>query len=59
MQTIRDLIKENKEIQELHAKWSLENDRILEENKDDWNFGIIVRNHTRTFIDNLLKLINS
>ena len=33
------------------------NDRILKENKDDWNFGIIVRNHTRDFIDDLLKII--
>ena len=43
MKTIRDLIKENKEIQKLHDEWSLANDRILKENKDDWNFGIIVR----------------
>ena len=55
--TIRELIQTNKAIRKLHDKWSNENGQILEQDKDKWNFGIIVRNHTRNFIDELLKII--
>lgn len=57
MKSLRQLCNENPEIEKLQTKWALQNHRILEEDKDKWNFGIIVRNHTRDFIDNLLKLL--
>ena len=52
---IRSLIK-NDAFRKLHDKWSSENQKLLESHKNDWNFGIIVRNHTRDAFDKMIEL---
>ena len=53
---IRSLLA-NRKFQEIHDKWSLGNDSILEKERDKWNFGIIVRNHTRDAFDQMIEIV--
>ena len=39
----------------IHDAWSLENDELLVKHKEDWNFGIIIRNHTRDAFDKMIE----
>jgi len=51
---IRELLSD-KQFQKIHGKWAIENNKILNEDKDKWNFGIIVRNHTRDAFDLMIE----
>jgi hypothetical protein len=50
----RELLADD-EFRKIHDAWSLQNEALLMTHKDEWNFGIIIRNHTRDAFDLMLK----